>query len=315
MGAMETRRIGGLEVSVVGLGTNNFGRRLDERQTADVVHAALDSGITHFDTADVYAGGDSERLLGRALGPRRDEAIIATKFGNPVGGRGGGGSPDYLRRALEASLDRLGTDRVDLLWLHRPDPATPIGDTLLAADEQRRAGRIRAFGLSNVTPRQLAEALEASDRLEVPVAAVQNEYSLLVREPEEGVLDLVERAGLAFVPYFPLASGLLTGKYRSDRPIPEGTRLSSGAGDRWLTHANLRAVDELDAFARERGHSLLELAFAWLLDRPAVASVIAGAMTVEQVRANAEAPAGWHLTDAERARVDEIVARAPVEAS
>jgi aryl-alcohol dehydrogenase-like predicted oxidoreductase len=311
---METRRIGDLEVSAVGLGTNNFGRRLDERQTVDVVLAALDAGISHFDTADVYGGGDSERLLGRALRSRRDEAIIATKFGNPMGGRGGGGSPDYLGRALEASLDRLETDHVDLYWLHRPDPSTPIGDTLLAADEQRRAGLIRAFGVSNVTPRQLSDALEAADRLMVPIAAVQNEYSLLVREPEEGVLDIAERAGLAFVPYFPLASGLLTGKYRSDRPVPEGTRLSSGAGDRWLTQANLRAVDELDEFSHGRGHTLLELAFAWLLDRPSVASVIAGAMTPQQVRANAAAAERWHLTDDERARVDEIVARAPVGA-
>jgi aryl-alcohol dehydrogenase-like predicted oxidoreductase len=308
---METRFIGGLEVSVVGLGTNNFGRRIDERRATDVVHAALDAGVTHFDTADVYGDGTSETVLGRALGRRRDDVIVATKFGYPVGGQGGGASPDYLVRALEASLRRLGTDRIDLLWLHGPDPATPIGETLLAIDEQRQAGKLVEFGLSNVSPSQLAEALEAADRLMVPISAIQDQLSLLHRE-ETDVLDAAERADLSFVPYLPLAGGLLTGKYRAGEPAPEGARLSTSAdADRWLTHGNLRLVDELDRFARARSHTLLELAFAWLLDRRAVPSVIAGATSPDQVRANARA-AGGHLDDEERAMVDEILAGAPV---
>jgi aryl-alcohol dehydrogenase-like predicted oxidoreductase len=304
---MDTRRIGTLEVSVVGLGCNNFGRRLDADATARVVHAALDAGITFFDTADVYGPGTSEEYLGRALKGRRDEVVIATKFGMKVGEQQQGASPAYIRRACEASLRRLGVERIDLYQLHTPDSTTPIDYTLAALDELVRAGKVKEIGCSNFTVAELhAAALAAKPRC-TRFASVQNEYSLLHREPEhQGVLEECARERVAFLPYFPLASGLLTGKYRRGRPLPEHTRLSeAGPKHRWLTEERLDVVESLAVFAEAHGHTLLELAFAWLLAGPVVASVIAGATKEEQVRANAAATT-WRLSEAELAEVDRL---------
>ncbi|WP_437686178.1 aldo/keto reductase [Sorangium sp. So ce176] len=304
---MEKRRIGSLEVSVVGIGCNNFGGRIDEQRTAAVVDAALDAGINFFDTADVYGGTRSEELLGRALGGRRSQVIIATKFGVPLDDeRKGGAKPAYIQRAVEDSLRRLGTDWIDLYQLHRPDPETPIGDTLEALDALVRAGKVREIGTSNFSASQLRGAEEATRAGAARFVSVQNEYSLLQREPERDELAASERLGLAFLPYFPLASGLLSGKYLPDKPAPAGARLSAPEAPltaRFLTDRNRSAAAALAAFASSRGHTLLELAFSWLAARPAVASVIAGATSPEQVRANAAA-VGWRLTADELQELD-----------
>jgi aryl-alcohol dehydrogenase-like predicted oxidoreductase len=306
---METRRIGALEVSVVGLGCNNFGGRLDADATARVVDAALDAGINFLDTADIYGGTRSEEYLGQALQGRRDQVVLATKFGMKVDEQKQGARPDYVRRALEDSLRRLKTDRIDLYQLHQPDPEVPIADTLAALDELVKAGLVREIGCSNFSAAQLREAHAAVREGAARFVSVQNEYSLLQREPEREVLAECERLGLAFLPYFPLASGLLTGKYRRGRPPPKGSRIETGGrfGD-LLAERNLAVVERLIAFAEARGRTLLELAISWLLSRPAVASVIAGATSPEQVAANAKA-AGWRLTPAELAEIDAIVPR------
>ena len=305
---MDTRRIGSLEVSVVGLGCNNFGRRLDAQATSAVVDAALDAGITFFDTADVYGTTKSEEYLGRALGRRRDEIVVATKFGSAVDEQRKGARPEYVRQAAEDSLRRLGTERIDLYQLHNPDPQVPIEDTLGALDELVQAGKVREIGCSNFSAEQLREAEEATREGAARFVSVQNEYSLLHRAPERDVLPECERAGLAFIPYFPLANGLLTGKYRRGQDAPEGSRLDSGRGERLLTDRNLAMVEQLIEFSGSRGHTILELAFSWLLRRPDVASVIAGATSPEQARSNAPA-AGWKLTDAELTEVDSIATR------
>jgi aryl-alcohol dehydrogenase-like predicted oxidoreductase len=305
---VDTRRIGSLEVSVVGLGCNNFGRRLDPDTTSLVVDAALDTGITFFDTADVYGGTKSEEYLGRALGRRRDEVVVATKFGSAVDEQRKGARPKYVRQAVEDSLRRLSTDRIDLYQLHRPDPEVPIEDTLDALDGLVRSGKVREIGCSNSSAEQLREAEESVSEGAARFVSVQNEYSLLHREPEHDVIPECERAGLAFIPYFPLANGLLTGKYRKGRDVPAGSRLDSGRGDRLLTDNNLTIVEELVEFSERRGHTILELAFSWLLRRPSVASVIAGATSSEQARSNASA-ASWELTDAESGEVDSILTR------
>jgi aryl-alcohol dehydrogenase-like predicted oxidoreductase len=302
---VDTRRIGSLEVSVVGLGCNNFGWRIDEQAARAVVDGALDAGITLFDTADTYGKTKSEEFLGRALRGRREEAIIATKFGSKVDEQRKGAHPDYVRRACEDSLRRLGTDHIDLYQLHRPDPTVPIADTLGALDELVKAGKVREIGCSNFSAAQLREAEEISVRRgSARFASVQNEYSLLVREAEDEVLPECERSGIAFLPYFPLASGLLTGKYRRGAPAPEGTRIASGGwiADRF-TDENLERIERLIAFASARGHTILELAVSWLLMRPIVASVIAGATTPEQLRGNVAA-ASWRLTPREIEAVD-----------
>ncbi|XXY52203.1 aldo/keto reductase [Sorangium sp. So ce269] len=306
---MEKRRIGSLEVSVVGIGCNNFGGRIDEQRTAAVVDAALDAGINFFDTADIYGGTRSEELLGRALGGRRSQVIIATKFGLPLDDeRKGGAKPAYIQRAVEDSLRRLGTDWIDLYQIHRPDPETPIGDTLEALDALVRAGKVREIGNSNFSASQLRGAEEATRKGAARFVSVQNEYSLLQREPEREVLAESERLRLAFLPYFPLASGLLSGKYLPDRPAPAGARLSAPddrLAARFLTEQNRSAAAALAAFASSRGHSLLELAFSWLAGRPTVASVIAGATSPEQVRANAAA-VGWRLTADDLQEIDRL---------
>jgi aryl-alcohol dehydrogenase-like predicted oxidoreductase len=309
---METRRIGTLEVSVVGLGCNNFGRRLDTGATTAVVEAALDAGINFFDTADVYGGTRSEELLGQALGQRREQVVIATKFGLPIDEQRRGARPAYVRAALEDSLRRLGTDYVDLYQLHQPDPDTPIGDTLEALDVLVRAGKVREIGISNASVVQIEEAQTAVQAGAARFVSVQNQYSLLERAPERGVLAAARRCGLGFLPYFPLASGLLTGKYRRGEPPPPGTRLVQEgwpASGRFLNDRNLEVVGALTAFAASRGHTILELAVSWLVAQVPVSSVIAGATTPAQVRANVAA-AAWRLNASELAAID-VVAPAP----
>jgi len=305
---MKTRSIGTLEVSVVGLGCNNFGGRLDAEATATVVGAALDAGVNFFDTADIYGETRSEVFLGQALGSRRDEIVLATKFGIPYEGHPGGGAPDSVRRAAEASLRRLGTDRIDLYQLHFPDAKTPIAETLGALSELVAEGKVREIGCSNFDASQLQEADDAVAAGAPRFASAQNQYSLLHREPEASVLAKCEQLGLAFLPYFPLANGLLSGKYRRDQPVPEDTRIGGLPEERRaeaLSEANLSRVEALSALAAGQGHTLLELAIAWLLSRDPVASVIAGATRAEQVRANAGA-VGWELPATIVAAVDQI---------
>ncbi len=302
---MKTRRIGSLEVSVVGLGCNNFGPRLDEAGSRAVIHAALDEGITLFDTADIYGTGLSEEYIGRALGSRRDAVVIATKYAKPMGGDRHGAHPAYIRRAVEDSLRRLRTDRIDLYQQHEWDTDVPIAETLGALTELVRAGKVREVGNSNFSAAQLLEA----DRAAVEgggarFLSVQDRYSLLHREPEREVLATCDRIGAAFLPYYPLASGLLTGKYRAAAPVPAGTRITK-RGIKPDEVDQLERVDALRAFAESRGHTLLELAFSWLLMRPQVASVIAGASTPTQVAANVRA-AWWMLSDAEMGEVNRI---------
>jgi len=300
---MENRKIGSLDVSIIGLGCDNFGWRLDYDRTVAVVDAALDAGINFLDTADIYGGTESEEFLGRALEGRRDRVVLATKFGMKVDEQRQGAKPDYARRACEDSLRRLRTDHIDLYQLHQPDPSTPIADTLGALDELVRSGKVREIGCSNFSVEQLREAKAAAGQ-DARFVSVQNEYSLLHREPERGVLAECKREGLTFLPFFPLAGGMLTGKYRSGQPLPENTRLSKGS-PRFLNDKNLAIVEELANFAASRGHSLLELAFSWLLSHPPVASVIAGATSPEQVQDNVKA-AGWRLTPADLAEIDKL---------
>ena len=303
---METRRIGSLEVSVVGVGCNNFGWRIDEDATAEVVGAALDAGINFFDTADTYGGTQSEEFLGRALGKRRDEVVIATKFGSQVDEQRKGASPEYVKRAVEDSLRRLGTDRIDLYQLHRPDPDVPISETLGALDELVQAGKVREIGCSNFSAEQLREAGDAASDGAARFASVQNEYSIMHREPESEVIPECERLGVALIPYFPLASGLLTGKYRKGQALPDGTRIGEGGRfSELLSDQNMDVVESLIEFAGSRGHTVLDLAFSWLAAQPTVASVIAGATSPAQVRSNAAA-AGWTLSKAEVDEVEEI---------
>jgi aryl-alcohol dehydrogenase-like predicted oxidoreductase len=306
---MDTRHIGSLEVSAVGLGCNNFGWRIDERGTAAVVDAALAAGITFFDTADIYGGTKSEELLGRALGKRREQVVIATKFGMQVDAGRQGARPECVRRALDDSLRRLGTERIDLYQLHQPDPTVPIAETLGALDDAVRAGKVREIGCSNFSAEQILEAEKAAAG-HARFVSVQNDYSLLHREPEREVLPVCERLRLAFLPYFPLASGLLTGKYRRGQSMPEGTRLSGSFGQSRVTDEKLTQVEALMAFAESRGHQLLALAFAWLLAHRVVSSVIAGATSPAQVQANVAAATGWRLTEEDLAALDGILAPA-----
>jgi aryl-alcohol dehydrogenase-like predicted oxidoreductase len=293
----------GLKVSILGLGCNNFGGRLDEAASKRVVHAALDRGVTHFDTADTYpmgVGRASEEILGKALKGRRHEAVVATKCGKPLDGSGRmqGASRRYLCAAVEASLRRLDTAHIDLLYVHQPDPETPVEETLAALDDLIRAGKVRCIASSNCAAWQIVEA-EWIARVggHQRFIATQEQYSLVARGVEREVIPVCKRYGLGLVPYFPLASGILTGKYRSGQPAPEGTRLatSQGLADIFLTEANLALADRLGVFAAERGKTLLDLAFAWLLRDPVVPGVIAGASTPEQLEANAAA-CSWELS-------------------
>jgi aryl-alcohol dehydrogenase-like predicted oxidoreductase len=304
--AMETRQIGSLQVTSVGLGCNNFGGRMEPTRSEEVIRAALDAGINFFDTADIYGNTESEVIVGRTLRERRDSVIIATKFGSKVEGQGQGAAPEYIQQAVEASLRRLGTDYIDLYQLHIPDPTAPIADTLRALDDLVQAGKVREIGCSNFSVAQLQEAEEAVKEGAARFVSVQNEYSLLKRGDEQDVLPYCERQGIAYLPYFPLASGLLTGKYRQGEAAPEGTRITLYSSDRWLTEENLAQVEALIGFAEGRGHTILELAFAWLLRWSSVASVIAGATSPRQIESNVAA-AGWQLTEAEVAEVEGIL--------
>jgi aryl-alcohol dehydrogenase-like predicted oxidoreductase len=307
---LERRKIGKLEVSLTGLGCNNFGWRIDATRSGRAVEAALDSGINFFDTADIYDKGHSEEYLGRALTGRRREAVIATKFGMKFDETRHGARPEYVRQAVEDSLRRLGTDYIDLYQLHQPDPSTPVAETLGALDELVREGKVREIGCSNFSAEQLREAERSVDRTAGPRArfvSVQNEYSMLSRAPEAEVLPECRRQGLAFLPYFPLANGLLTGKYRRGRPAPKGSRGEAGWGPKVFTEENAGKVERLVGFAAGRGHSLLELAFSWLAAQPTVASVIAGAVSPEQVKANAAAPL-WKLSPEDLREIDTLLA-------
>ena len=307
---MDTRTIGSLTVSVVGLGCNNFGMRIGRKETGAVVDAALDAGITLFDTADIYGGTKSEEYLGAALGTRRDDIVLATKFGVPYEGHEGGASAAYIRTAVEDSLRRLGTDRIDLYQQHTPDKKTPMAETVGALAELVAEGKVREFGCSNFDGTLLEEAAAAVVEGAPGFASVQNQYSLLHREPEDEVLPFCDRTGTAFLPFFPLASGLLSGKYRAGEEIPEGTRMAAW-GERAkneLTAERLETVASLDALARGEGHTVLELAFAWLLARPSVASVIAGATKPEQIAANVAA-GQWQPSVALLAEADRIAPR------
>ena len=284
-----------LQVPVVGVGCNAFGARIDADQVQAVVDAALDRGVTFFDTADVYGLGASEELLGRALAGRRDEAVVATKFGMDMQGRNGDdggrrGTAAYVRTAVEASLRRLGTDHLDLYQLHTPDPSTPLDETLEALDDLVRAGTVRAIGSSNLQAWQVVDAdwrARSADRTRV--ATAQNEYSLYNRTAEVELTPACEALGVGILPYFPLAYGLLTGKYRRGEAAPEGSRLGVQAQAHRLAGADWDRVEALQAFADERGLTLLQVAMGGLAAQPAVTSVIAGVTRPEQVEANADA--------------------------
>jgi aryl-alcohol dehydrogenase-like predicted oxidoreductase len=303
------RSIGSIPVPVAGIGCNNFGRRIDEQRTREVVRAAVDAGATLFDTSDLYGDGHSEEYLGRALGASRDEAVIVSKFGmrTPPDGLTGG-HPAWVPRACDASLRRLGTDRIDVYLLHQPDDATPIEDTLSAMSRLVDDGKVREIGCSNFSSKQLDEASDAAGEHGLRrFATVQNEYSLLHTDPQDEVLPACERLDIAFMPYFPLASGLLSGKYRRGEAPPVGSRLA-GSQER-LTDERFDLVERLATFAEHRGHTILELALSWLASRSAVATVIAGATSQEQVRANTAAVQAWRLDEDDVAAVDEILQR------
>jgi aryl-alcohol dehydrogenase-like predicted oxidoreductase len=304
---MKMRRLGtsGLKVSEVGLGCNNFGMRIDQKATQGVVDAAIEAGISFFDTADIYGGTKSEEFLGKALGKRRPDIVLATKFGMRIGDdeRRRGGSRRWIMRAVEDSLTRLGTDYIDLYQFHQPDPDTPIDETLRALDDLVTQGKVRYIGNSNFTGWQIADA-DWTAAGGTRFVSAQNLYSLLERKVEFEVLPACEHFGLGFLPFFPLASGLLSGKYKRGEAPPEGTRLAAwGArGSAAMSDKNFDKVEKLEAWAGERGHTILELAFAWLLGHEVVSSVIAGATTPEQVKTNA-ATASWALSPEE---VDEV---------
>ncbi len=284
----------GLRVSRVGLGCNNFGGRIELAATRAVVEAALDVGVTFFDTADVYGnGGGSERFLGEILEGRRGRVVLATKFG--WGRERGTNTAEYIRDAIDGSLERLRTDYVDLYYVHRPDPETPIAETLGALHGLISAGKVRAIGCSNFSAEQLADADRiAREQGTTRFTVLQNHYNLLERGDEEEVLPLCRELDVAYVPYFPLASGLLTGKYRRGAPAPEGARLAG----RTIDAGRLARVEALERYAEARGHGLLELAISALASTPGIGSVIAGATKPEQVRANAAA-GSWQLGDDE----------------
>jgi len=312
---MEIRNVGrsGLRVSLVGLGCNNFGGRLDVAATRRVVDRAIERGITLFDTADSYGNrGGSETQLGEVLGERRKDIVLATKFSSPMNDAQTlkGASRRYIMSAVESSLRRLRTDWIDLYQQHWPDPLTPIDETLRALDDLVRQGKVRYIGCSNFAGWQVADAAWTSRHEGITrFVSAQNEYSALVRDAERELLPALEAHGIGLLPYYPLASGLLTGKYRRDQPLPEGSRLATTASwaERFLTDRNWDKVEALQRFCAERGRSMTELAFAWLASRGVVSSIIAGATKPEQIDANVAA-AQWKLDAAERAEIDRITA-------
>ena len=307
------RKIGnsGLQVSVVGLGCNNFGARTDFAGTQSVVRKALDLGITLFDTADVYGNrGDSEEFLGRILGDRRKDIVLATKFAMPMDKAGTlkGGSRRYIMLAIESSLRRLKTDWIDLYQFHCPDPATPIEETLRALDDLIRQGKVRYVGCSKFHGWEIVEAhwTATHGRLN-PFISCQSEYSLLERDPERELIPAMAACGVGLLPYYPLASGLLTGKYRQDAPLPAGTRFTKmpDQASKYLTASNWAVISELTKFCSDRGHTLLDLAFSWLASNPVVSSVIAGATRPEQIDQNVRA-AEWVLSPDDLGEIDRI---------
>lgn len=308
---MQKRKLGasGPEVSLVGLGTNNFGGRIGRDASQRVVDKALDLGVTLIDTADIYGNkGGSETILGEVLGSRRKEVVLATKFGLAMGGGTGGASRRYIMQAAEASLRRLKTDWIDLCQLHRPDPKTPIEQTLRALDDLVKAGKVRFIGCSNLSAAQLDEAQTIAARHGLSAfVSCQDEYNLLDRAIEKDRVAVMQRHGLGLLPFFPLASGLLSGKYRRSAPMPAGSRLSYSAqhADGLLTPANWGIVERLAAFAAKRNRSLLELAMSWLASRPFLSSIIAGATTPDQVAQNVAA-VGWVLSATDLTEIDSI---------
>jgi aryl-alcohol dehydrogenase-like predicted oxidoreductase len=312
---MEIRNLGqsGLRVSVIGLGCNNFGGRIDQVATRLVVHKALDLGITLFDTADIYGNrGGSETCLGEILGDARKHIILASKFGMPMDDTGErqGGSRRYIMSAVEDSLRRLRTDWIDLYQLHQPDPRTPIEETLRALDDLIQHGKVRYIGCSNLSAWQVVEANWTSRMCGlIQFVSCQDEYSLVQRKPDADLIPAMRQYRLGLLPYFPLASGLLTGKYRRNVAMPKDARLTNTQrlADRYLSDRNWDLVERLEGFASARGHSLLELAFSWLLAQDRVASVIAGATRPEQLEANATAGL-WRLTSEDLVAIDQIAA-------
>ncbi len=310
---MELRNLGqsGLLVSVVGLGCNNFGGRLDLEGTRKVIHKAMDLGINLFDTADIYGNrGGSEDLMGQVMGPRRKDIVLATKFSKAMDAEEKliGGSRRYIMSAVEASLKRLRTDWIDLYQMHDADPRTPIEETLRALDDLVRQGKVRYIGCSNYAPWQVVDALWTSKHHNLNAfVSCQDEYSLVFRKPDAELIPAMEKHNLGLLPFFPLASGLLTGKYKRNAAMPQGARLtgSKGLADRYMTDRNWPVVEKLEDFARKHGKSMLELAFSWLACRPTVASVIAGATRPEQLEENVKA-ANWVLSADQMADVDRI---------
>ena len=308
---MQRRKLGnsGLKVSVVGLGCNNFGRAIDLEGSRKVVDKAFDLGINFFDTADIYGRGASERILGEVLGARRHEIVLATKVGMVMDDAGLliGGSRRYIMASVEGSLKRLKTDHIDLYYMHQTDPSTPIEESLRAMDDLVHQGKVRYIACSNFPGWQVADAHWTSKHLNLNAfVASQDEYSLVQRKPEAELIPSIAARGMGLVPYFPLASGLLTGKYRKDA-MPKGARLTESAyfANWHLSDANWKKVEGLEAFCKAKGHSLIELAFSWLAAQPAVASIIAGATTPEQLEQNAKS-AGWALDADDLAAVDKL---------
>ena len=310
---MEIRNLGssGLRVSAVGLGCNNFGQRTDLETSRKVIHKAIDLGVTLFDTADIYADmGGSEKVLGEVLGDRRKDIVLATKFSKPMStdGTKQGASRRYIMSAVEASLKRLKTDYIDLYQQHDYDPPTPIDETLRALDDLIRQGKVRYIGNSNFPAWRIAEAEHVARAMNLNhFVSCQDEYSLVVRDIEKDLLPCAQEYQLGLLPFFPLASGLLTGKYERGQAAPDDTRFNKipRLRDRYVTPRNEEIVEKLQAFAQARGHSMLELAFSWLAMRPQVSSVIAGATRVEQVEQNVKAIA-WKLGTEEMAEIDKI---------
>ncbi|HEX6820029.1 MAG TPA: aldo/keto reductase [Ktedonobacterales bacterium] len=309
---MEYRRLGasGLRVSLLGLGGNTFGRFTDQRQTTEIVSTALDQGINFFDTADVYGTGTSEELLGHALSGRRDRALIATKVGMQMSEHpnDSGSSREHIVAGCEASLRRLGVDAIDLYQIHRYDPETPLEETLGALDDLVSAGKVRYVGCSNYAAWQIARAAAVSDRRNfTSYISVQPEYNLLERDIEREIVPCCLDLGLGIIPYFPLAAGVLTGKYKPGEPAPEGTRGYNNARFGSRLQANtLEAVQRLDGWAHERGHTVAEVALAWLASRPAVSTVITGVTKPEQVRANAKA-VEWKLSPEDVTQIEQLL--------
>ena len=310
---MEYRKLGssGLQVSVVGLGTNNFGGRIDEAQSVAVVRQALDEGINFIDTANIYGRGVSEERIGVALKGLREDVLIATKVSGAMGDgpNSKGNSRHHIMEQVDASLSRLQTDYIDLYQMHFPDSSTPIEETLRALDDLVHQGKVRYIGCSNFSAWQTCEAIWTSRSLNmIPFVSVQPEYSMLSRGVEKELIPFCKEYNLGVLPYFPLASGFLTGKYRRGEPVPDGTRLASNARaqERTLTDANFAMLERLENFAEEQGHPMVELAIAWLLSNSSVSSVIAGATKTDQVIANAKA-AGWQLTESDMEEVANIL--------